>query len=209
MCAEFEQHLPAVHGWAEVLEGWPAELADAAAPIFPTQACWTAERSAWVRRQWSLIPPWADSPTMKFATFNARAETLADKPAFRSAWKHGQRCLIPASRYFEWGVTPAGKRKHEVRAANGDVLMMAGLHERWAAADQTIDSCTVVTVPANEAMRDLHGRMPLLLDARNAASWLDGSLADAVAVLRSVPQARLSYQTLEKPLAPGQTGSLF
>lgn len=209
MCAEFEQHLPAVRGWTELLGEWPDSNADAETHVLPTRACWTMDNRGWAQRQWSLVPPWTDSPKMKFATFNARAETLAEKPAFRSAWKHGQRCLIPASRYFEWGVTPAGKRKHGIWATHGDALMMAGLHEQWTSDEQSLDTCTVVTVAANDALRDLHGRMPLLLDPSAAQIWLQGGASVCEQLLQSPPDIPLSYEAIEFEPKIGETASLF
>lgn len=213
MCAEFEQHVPAMQGWADVLEHWPnpeaAQDAQASGHVFPTDACWTFDSGGFAQRSWSLIPAWADAPKLKFSTFNARAETLAEKPVFRQAWQHGQRCLIPASRYYEWGVTPSGKRKHEVWAADGQALMMAGLYERWTKDAQLVDSCTVVTVAASAAMQKLHGRMPLLLDAPAMQIWLQGAVKDAGVLMLRAPEIDLRYRMQEPTLKPGQTGSLF
>ena len=198
-----------MRGWTALLAEWPATNVEASKHVFPTQACWTLTNNGWTQRHWSLVPPWADSPKMKFATFNARAETLAEKPAFRSAWKHGQRCLIPASRYFEWGVTPSGKRKHGIWASDGNALMMAGLHEQWTSDKQCLNSCTVITVAANDALRALHGRMPLLLDPGTAQVWLQSDVSACERLLQTPPDIPLKFEAIEVLPKTGETGSLF
>jgi len=106
----------------------------------------------------------------KDRAINARAETLTEKPLFRTVFQK-RRCLIPASGYFEWKTT--GKKKQPFFIHQGELIAFAGLWETWAKGDEPISSCTIITTAADETMRALHERMPVILPPASFATWLD------------------------------------
>lgn len=129
-----------------------------------------------VPARWGLIPSWAKDVAIAQHTFNARAETLAEKPAFRTAFKR-RRCLVPASAFFEWQAVPGEKRKRKLRfaARDGKPLALAGLWETWGEPEsgETVHSFTVVTTRANDFMAPIHERMPVILGEDDWDTWLD------------------------------------
>src|SRR5262249_35050656 len=123
--------------------------------------------------RWGLIPSWAEEAGAPL--INARSETVADKPAFRAAFKQ-RRCLIPADGFFEWLPVNGKKQPYYICRQDGHPFGFAGLWERWEGADgPPVESCTILTTEANEVVRPLHDRMPVLLDPRDYAAWLDPS----------------------------------
>lgn len=129
-----------------------------------------------VRMRWGLIPSWWNKTGKEIpSTFNAHAQTVAEKPMFRIAFKRS-RCVIPATGYFEWGLTKSGKQPYYITGANGSVLSIAGLWDRWKDKEtgETVLSCTMIVTDANAFTRAIHDRMPVLLDPRHVAAWLSG-----------------------------------
>jgi len=103
---------------------------------------------------------------------NARAETVAEKPTFRSAFR-SRCCLIPASGYFEWKHEGKAKRPHFIHPAHGELFAFAGLWDVWTKGAAPVESCSILTTAANEATAHLHARMPVILDRTHFAAWLD------------------------------------
>jgi putative SOS response-associated peptidase YedK len=132
-----------------------------------------------VSMRWGLIPGWwkkslKDVP----ATFNARAESVAEKPMFRSAYK-ARRCIVPASGFFEWTGEAKDRQPHFFSAADGSpVLAFAGLWEAWRNPENGEDvlSCTILVTSANDWMRHYHDRMPVILGPAQFDAWLNGTL---------------------------------
>ena len=112
---------------------------------------------------------------MKLATFNARAETVATKPMFRSAFKR-TRCLIPVSGYYEWQDTAGGKQPYYFTRRDGQVITIAGLWDEWKekASDETLKSCTMIITEPNKFVAEVHDRMPVLLNEKDYEPWLSG-----------------------------------
>ena len=110
------------------------------------------------------------------ATFNARAETVATKPMFRDAFKRN-RCLIPASGYYEWQATPTGKQPYYFSTENGSPLTIAGLWDEWRDIEtgEPLKSCTMIITEANDFVGKIHDRMPALLTPFQFDAWLSGS----------------------------------
>lgn len=133
-------------------------------------------RLAWAH--WGLIPGWAKDRTMGSRLINARAETAAEKPAFRGAFK-ARRCLIPADGFYEWARQGAAKQPYHIAFADGRPFALAGLWERWAHADGVVESCTILTTTPNEVVAPLHDRMPVILSPENFQLWLDPATRDA------------------------------
>ena len=137
-----------------------------------------------VAMRWGLVPFfWKKTLKEVPATFNARAETVAEKPMFREAFKR-RRCIIPASGFFEWTGEKGDKQPHLFTAADGSpILAFAGLWERWRdpVSGEELLSCTIVVSGASAWMTPYHDRMPVLLQPESFDGWLDGSLgADAL-----------------------------
>ena len=130
-----------------------------------------------VSLRWGLIPGWAQDPAIGNRTINARSETVADKPAFRAAFRR-RRCLVPADGFFEWR---RGKTKQPffIQMADERPFAMAGLWESWEGPDHSlIESCTILTTVPNALMEPIHDRMPVILPPECCDEWLDASLAD-------------------------------
>jgi putative SOS response-associated peptidase YedK len=122
--------------------------------------------------QWGLIPSWSKDPGMGARMINARSETAADKPAFRSAFKY-RRCIIPASGFYEWQKANGGKQPLYIYEHEHTLLGLAGLWEHWQSADGTeIESCTILTTTPSDFMAGIHNRMPVILEPPDYETWL-------------------------------------
>lgn len=151
--------------------------------------------------RWGLLPSWAKDETIANRLINARAETLAEKPSFRSALRK-RRCIVPADGFYEWAKRPDGKQPYYIHAADGSILAFAGLRERWTRPDdgEIIDSFTIVTTAANDRVRALHDRMPVILAPEAVARWLDpATKPDALTdLLGPCPDARLALHPVTR-----------
>ena len=130
-----------------------------------------------VPMRWGLVPSWWKKTARETpSTFNARAETVAEKPMFRDAFKRS-RCLIPASGYYEWQATPTGKQPYYFSNENGAPLTIAGLWDVWNDIEtgEPLKSCTMMITTANEFVSKVHNRMPALLTPYQFDAWLSGS----------------------------------
>ena len=126
---------------------------------------------------WGLIPSWSKDPTIGSRLINARAETIAEKPSFRSAYKY-HRCLIFANGFFEWQTRAgnAARLPYLIRLKSGRPFVFAGLWEHWHSPDGSeIKSATIITTTANKLMAPIHDRMPVILPVSSYARWLDPS----------------------------------
>jgi putative SOS response-associated peptidase YedK len=117
------------------------------------------------------VPSWAKELAIGARMINARAETAAEKPSFRSALK-ARRCLVPASGFFEWAKTGTAKQPHFIRFTDARVFAFAGLWERWSGASPPLESCTILTTAPNELVAQLHDRMPVILPPEHHEEWL-------------------------------------
>ncbi len=128
--------------------------------------------------QWGLIPFWAKDPAIGQRMINARAETLAEKPAFKAAY-HRRRCLVLADGFYEWtkNKQPGAKKVKTpfyIQLASGEPFAFAGLWESWPAPDGSpLLSCTIITTAPNDLVTELHDRMPVILPAEAYEVWLD------------------------------------
>lgn len=121
---------------------------------------------------WGLIPFWAKDSKIGARMINARAETVAEKPAFRGAFKY-RRCLIPADGFYEWQKRTNGKQPYYITFEDHHPFAFAGLWERWQGDDgSVIETCILLTTSANELLRPIHNRMPVILDPGDYADWL-------------------------------------
>jgi putative SOS response-associated peptidase YedK len=126
--------------------------------------------------RWGLIPSWAKDASIGSRMINARAETIADKPAFRAAFRR-RRCLVLADGYYEWTKRGGTKQPYYFRRRDEQPFALAGVWETWRdkSTEQEIQSCTVITTEANELSRPIHDRMPVILSPRNYRDWIDSS----------------------------------
>jgi putative SOS response-associated peptidase YedK len=145
--------------------------------IAPTQPVLAARRLddvtsvGWLR--WGLVPPWARDPSIGNRMINARAETVREKPAFRSAYRK-RRCVVMADGFYEWMRAGGGKVPMRIRLADGRPFGLAGLWERWIPhGGEPMESCTLVTTAANATVAGIHDRMPVILDSAARERWLD------------------------------------
>lgn len=122
--------------------------------------------------------PWAKNTKFGNRTINARAETVATKPAFRTAFRR-RRVLIPASGYFEWRAEASGKQPYCIQPVDEPLLVFAGLYEHWQDQQgEGIDSCTIIVTDADPSIATIHNRMPLCLAPAQFDAWLDPDLQD-------------------------------
>ena len=133
--------------------------------------------------RWGLIPSWAKDPAIGNRMINARAETVATKPAFRVALRK-RRCLIPADGFYGW--QPVGRRKQPVYITlkSREPFSFAGLWEAWTSPDgETIKTCTIITTEANDLLKPIHDRMPVILTREAEGVWLDPMIQDPARLL--------------------------
>jgi putative SOS response-associated peptidase YedK len=131
---------------------------------------------------WGLIPSWAKDPSISARLINARAETAAEKPSFRSALKY-RRCLVPADGFYEWQKVDGKKQPYFIRLRDDGPFAIAGLWEHWQSPDGSeIESVTLLTTAANDAVRPLHDRMPVIIAPADYGLWLDTAVQKAEGV---------------------------
>lgn len=128
-----------------------------------------------VKLRWGLIPFWAKDPSIGNRMINARAETVAEKPAYRAAFRR-RRCLVLADGFYEWKKSGAGKTPYLISLASGQPFALAGLWEHWESREtgEVIESATLLTADASPFMAALHNRMPVILEPATADRWLAG-----------------------------------
>jgi putative SOS response-associated peptidase YedK len=132
-----------------------------------------------VDAEWGLIPAWSKDSSIQKHTFNARAETLNEKPSFKEAWERS-RCLVPAASYFEWKATNLPKTKYEIFLGEFPLFAMAGLYGEWRSPSGTIHrTFSIVTTTPNPTLANIHHRMPVLLKPEDEELWLTSTQPDA------------------------------
>jgi putative SOS response-associated peptidase YedK len=141
--------------------------------------------------KWGLVPAWSAEPKTAYSTINARAETVAQKPAFRSAFRH-RRCLIAADGFYEWHPQPGGhKQPYFIYLQDHAPFAFAGI---WERNGKTLNSCSILVTAANELMQPIHDRMPVILAPEDYDAWLDCTVTRPEALqslLRPFPSERM------------------
>ncbi|MGQ0664409.1 MAG: SOS response-associated peptidase [Pseudomonadota bacterium] len=142
--------------------------------------------------RWGLVPAWAKDASIGARMINARAETVADKPAFRAAFK-ARRCLVPADGFYEWQTVGAPKTKQPglFRLQDEGPFAFAGLWERWRGGPEPLETFAILTTAANQIMASFHDRMPIVLAPADHAAWLDPGF-DARPLLKAPPSSWFS-----------------
>ena len=182
MCGRFTRK----YSWREIWELYrltsPASNLEPRYNVCPTTIIDTVVARSSGRElipmRWGLVPSWWQKPLkeLKIASFNARAETVTEKPFFHDAF-WGKRCLIPVSGYYEWQDTPGGKQPHYFTARDGSpVLTVAGSWDEWIDIEtrQPMKSCAMIITQANDFVGEVHDRMPVLLRPDEFERWLSG-----------------------------------
>jgi putative SOS response-associated peptidase YedK len=153
---------------------------------------------------WGLVPSWSKDRTGAARMINARVESVADKPAFRTAYAK-RRCLVPADGWYEWQVVdgPTGRAKQPMymSAADQHELAFAGLYEFWRSDAGTLSTCTIITTESVGALHDVHDRMPLVLARDSWTRWLDPKVTDPADLLQAWDEAAGEGIEL-RPVAP-------
>ena len=150
--------------------------------------------------RWGLIPPWAKDIKIGYSTFNARAETLTTRAAFRGAWRAGRRCLVLADGYYEWRDTD--KQPFAIALANRGPMTLAGLWDAWRSpAGERIKSFAIITTTANALLAPLHDRMPAVIPPDCWADWLGETTKPASEVqslLRPYPDQAMAFWAVDR-----------
>jgi len=190
MCGRFSQR----HSWSDVhaflsLLG-PAQNLAARYNVAPTQEVGVVRAASGGRRlsmlRWGLLPPWAKDASIAARLINARAETVSEKPSFRSAFR-SRRCLVPADGFYEWKKDGKTKLPYRISRADGELFCFAGLWESWQVPDgvslpasyqglgpgDEIESFTIITTEAAPSIAHIHGRMPVILNPADFDPWLE------------------------------------
>lgn len=154
------------------------------APTMPVYAVAEhADRRHLVSFRWGLVPTWADDPKVGSRMINARSESVADKPAYRTALQR-RRCIIPADGFYEWQRLPTGRTPYYVHRRDGGPLAFAGLWEAWKAPDgDWLRTCAIITGAADGGLAELHPRMPIILRPDAWGPWLSRDERRTAAVL--------------------------
>ncbi len=137
---------------------------------------------------WGLVPAWVKDPATAKRMSNARGETIAEKPSFRAAYQR-RRCLIPANGFYEWKPVGKGlKQPYYIQLEDGTPFAFAGIWERWEGGDgDHWETCAIVTTEANDSLRSIHHRMPVILPSSAYGTWLTGDLKETAPLM--VPYA--------------------
>jgi putative SOS response-associated peptidase YedK len=151
-----------------------------------------------VAMRWGLVPEWADGPAIGGRMINARAETVAEKPSFRAAFR-ARRCLVPADGFYEWVKDDEARQPYRIALEGETPFAFAGLWENWQPPTgqdaKPLQTFTIVTTEANDRLRPIHPRMPVILDPADYETWLTGDPNAAQALLRPYPDAAMrAYQ---------------
>jgi putative SOS response-associated peptidase YedK len=153
--------------------------------------------------RWGLVPSWSPGPREPdFSMINARAETMATKPAFRRAFER-HRCVVPASGFYEWQLTGRRRKQpYHIHRRDGGAMALAGICERWSAPgdDQILESVAIIVTDANRLLWPIHDRMPVILDEHGVDVWLDRATPTAILadLMRPFPDEML----VANPVSP-------
>lgn len=151
--------------------------------------------------RWGLVPSWADDPAIGSRLINARSETVGEKPAFRSAFRH-RRCLVPADGFYEWAKTAGGKQPYHFHRPDHAPFALAGLWERRHRDEgPDLETFTILTTAANAVVRPFHDRMPVVLPVDAYDAWLDPELDQATHLTQLLTAAPESFLVVN-PVSP-------
>jgi putative SOS response-associated peptidase YedK len=163
------------------------------------------QQREWALVLWGLIPSWAKDPSIGQKMINARGETVTEKPSYRAAFKR-RRCLVPASGFYEWKKGATGKTPHFITTADHGLFAIAGLWETWHGPDGgELSTCTLITTEANELVRGLHDRMPVIIAQDEYDLWLGSGGDDPPEYLANVRHLLRPYPAEKMQMWPVST----
>jgi putative SOS response-associated peptidase YedK len=198
MCGRFAVTLPA-DAMAQLFDAAPANALPEVPNynVCPTDDVHVISSDDGQRRlaamRWGFVPHWYKAVNDGPLLINARAETIAEKPAFKAACRE-RRCLIPASAFYEWTKDDAGKRlPWYIHPSRGDMLVFAGVWQDWERDGQSLRTCAIVTTAANRTMSQIHHRMPVVLAPGDWPMWLGEAGRGAAALMTSAPEDALAF----------------
>ena len=177
------------------------------APTQPVAAVVDGATRDVVMLHWGLVPAWAKDPAIGNKLINARCETLAEKPSFRTAFAR-RRCLIITTGFYEWDKLGGKKQPYFINLASNKPFMFAGLWETWHSPEGApLNSCTIITCAANELVGKLHERMPVIISPDQQARWLapKGQIADLQMLLKPYPADAMAMY----PVSPAVNSPAF
>ena len=202
MCGRFTLRTPA----SQLVQQFLLDVDSQLTPRFniaPTQRVAAVRQQDGARQlvglRWGMIPSWTKDASVGSRMINARGETVASKPSFRSALKR-RRCLVLADGYYEWKKEGSQKQPYFIRLRDDQPFAFAGLWEAWQdpmaeKGDPPWETCTIITTDANELSASIHDRMPVILDAADHELWLDPDLQEAAPLqplLRPYPSGEMT-----------------
>ena len=206
MCGRFTLRvdLARIAHWLDVADvpDWPWRPRYNIAPTQPVVACRLGAdgRRQLVTLRWGLVPPWATDAAIGARCINARAETVHEKPAFRNAFAR-RRCLVPADGFFEWRTEGKVKQPYWFGMTDDGLFAIAGIWERWAKSGaEPIESVALLTTDANDIVRPVHKRMPVILPRHAHAAWLDPTAdrTSLLALLRPFPAGAMKCYAVSR-----------
>jgi putative SOS response-associated peptidase YedK len=210
MCGRIALFTPPAH-LARFLDAALAAGLDLDTPpswnVGPQRTLFAAHEYAGVRvmdsYRWGLIPSWAKDPTIGNKLFNARGETIAEKPSFRNAFAK-RPCVIPVDGFYEWDHRPGRHREpYFFTRSDEELLLLAGLYEHWRNPndDEWIATCTIVTTTPSADLKEIHDRMPVVLSTDDIETWLnvtDFGPDERLALVRPAPTGTLTHYEVSK-----------
>jgi putative SOS response-associated peptidase YedK len=152
------------------------------------------------RYRWGLIPGWAKDPSIGNKLANARGETVADKPAFKSAFR-SWRCLVPASGFYEWKTVAGKKQPYYIKPTEDKLFGLAGITALWNELDGPVHSVCLITTAPNVLMAPIHDRMPVIAPPEDYGAWLDPRKHEAQEFIVSHPAARMEAYPVSKAVS--------
>ena len=147
-----------------------------------------------VMARWGLVPHWSKESKTKYTTINARIESVAEKPTYRSSFQR-KRCLIPADGFYEWKQVNGNKVPHHIRMKDSSVFAFAGLWDHWEGGGDSVESCTIIVKPSNEVMKPIHERMPAIIAPAEYDWWLDSRIEEKQEIMQYLTSAPSSQLT--------------
>jgi len=163
----------------------------------------TDDQNRLVDFRWGLIPSWAKDPSIGNRMFNARAETISEKPSFKNAFQK-RRCLIPADGFYEWQKIGRIKKPLRFSLKSGEPFGLAGLYETWISPEQKpINTCTIITTEPNDILRPIHDRMPVIVRKDQEADWIDPgnhNQKELLSIFESYPSDEMTMSEVDPRL---------
>ena len=207
MCGRFTRNYTwaQIHAMYSLIPAVPTSNLQPNFNVCPTTTIDTIIRGddarALVPMRWGLIPGWWSKTLkdLKFATFNARAETVAEKPMFRDSFKK-RRCLLPLTGYYEWHTVGKEKQPYYFTRADGELMTVAGLQDAWTNPEtgERMRSCTMLISEPNKFVAEVHDRMPVILDKADFEQWERGDVKDAAALMKPADENLLQKWAVSK-----------